>query len=76
MVSPGAAPTLIVHGNADNVVPMLEGETMYAALSKAGVPASSVRIEGAGHGFAGAALTRATAEMVRWFELHLRDAVK
>jgi dipeptidyl aminopeptidase/acylaminoacyl peptidase len=53
MVSPGAAPTLIVHGDADNVVPMLEGETIYAALPKAGVPASFVRIEGAGHGSRG-----------------------
>src|SRR5688572_12759420 len=32
-VSPAAAPSLIVHGDADTVVPMVEGETMYAALS-------------------------------------------
>jgi acetyl esterase/lipase len=35
-VSSGAAPSLIVHGDADTVVPMVEGETMYSALSKAG----------------------------------------
>jgi acetyl esterase/lipase len=75
-VSPGAAPSLIVHGDADTVVPMDQGETMYAALSKAGVPASFVRIEGAGHGFLGADFTRANAEMVRWFEQHLRGAAK
>jgi acetyl esterase/lipase len=75
-VSPGAAPSLIVHGDADTVVPIVEGETMYAALSKAGVPASFVRIEGAGHGFEGADFTRAIAETLRWFEQHLRDAVK
>ncbi len=51
-VSPGAAPSLIVHGDADTAVPIVEGETMYAALTKAGVPASFIRIEGAGHGFA------------------------
>jgi acetyl esterase/lipase len=49
-VSPGAAPSLIVHGDADPVVPMVEGETMHGALTKAGVPASFIRIEGAGHG--------------------------
>ena len=27
-VSPGAAPSLIVHGDADTTVPMVEGETM------------------------------------------------
>ena len=75
-VSPGSAPTLIVHGDADMVVPMVEGETMYAALSKAGVPASFVRIEGAGHGFSGADAARANGEMVRWFERHLRGAAK
>jgi len=75
-VSPGAAPTLIVHGDADTVVPMVEGETMHAALTKAGVPASFVRIEGAGHGFGGAGLERANAAMVQWFEQHLRGAAK
>ena len=73
---PQAAPSLIVHGDADKVVPIAEGETMYAALSKTGVPASFVRIEGAGHRFDGAHLTRADAEMVRWFELHPRGAAK
>jgi len=75
-VSSGAAPSLIVHGDADAVVPMVEGETMYGALTKAGVPASFIRIEGAGHGFEGADLERANAAMVRWFERHLGSAAK
>ena len=75
-VSSGAAPSLIVHRDADTVVPMVEGETMYAALSKAGVPASFIRIKGAGHRFDGADFTRANAEMVSWFEQHLRGAAK
>jgi acetyl esterase/lipase len=73
-VSPAAAPSLIVHGDADTTVPMIEGETMYAALTKAGVAASFIRIEGAGHGFEGADLARANAAMVQWFEQHLREA--
>jgi acetyl esterase/lipase len=75
-VSSDDAPSLIVHGDADQVVPIIEGETMYAALSKAGVPASFIRIEGAGHGFEGAGLERANAATVRWFEQHLRGAAK
>jgi acetyl esterase/lipase len=75
-VSPGAAPSLIVHGDADTTVPIVEGETMHEALTKAGVPASFIRIEGAGHGFAGADLERANAAMVQWFERHLRVAAK
>jgi acetyl esterase/lipase len=75
-VSPGAAPSLIVHGYADTVVPIVEGETMNGALTKEGVPASFIRIEGAGHGFAGADLERVNAAMVRWFEQHLNGAAK
>ena len=75
-VSPGAAPSLIVHGDADPVVPMVEGQTMHAALTKAGVPASFIRIEGAGHGFEGTDLERVNAAMVQWFERHLGSAAK
>ena len=75
-VSSGAAPSLIVHGDADSTVPMVEGETMHAALTKAGVPAAFIRIEGAGHGFEGANLERASAAMVQWFERHLGSAAK
>ncbi len=75
-VSPGAAPSLIAHGDADTTVPLVEGETMHAALTKAGVPASFIRIEGAGHGFEGADLERANAAMVEWFGRHLGSAAK
>lgn len=75
-VSPGAAPSLIAHGAADTTVPILEGETMHAALTKAGVPASFIRIEGAGHGFEGADLERVSAAMVQWFEQYLGSAAK
>ena len=75
-VSPDAAPSLIVHGDADTGVPIIEGETMHGALTKAGAVASFMRIEGAGHGFAGADLERVNAAMVQWFERHLRGAAK
>ena len=70
-VSPSAAPSLIVHGDSDPVVPVVEGETMHAALTKAGVPASFIRIQGAGHAFGGADLERVNAAMVQWFQRHL-----
>jgi len=78
-VSAGSAPSLIVHGDADTSVPIDQGETMYAALTKAGVPASFIRIKGAGHGFEGAApadLERAYAALMQWFERHLGSAAK
>ena len=75
-VSRGAAPSLIAHGDANTTVPMVEGETMHAPPTKAGVPASFIRIEGAGHGFEGANLERASAAMVQWFEQYLGSAAK
>ena len=33
-LSPGDAPSLIVHRDPDTAVPMVEGETMYAALGQ------------------------------------------
>ena len=56
-----------------------ENDDLYAALTKAGVPASFIRIKGAGHGFEGAApadLERAYAALMQWFEQHLRGAAK
>jgi dienelactone hydrolase len=57
-VSSDDAPSLIVHGDADEAGPIIEGETMHEALTTAGVPASFMRIEGAGHAFGGADLER------------------
>ena len=73
---PALLPRSSCNGDADTVVPMVEGETMHGALTKAGVPASFIRIEGAGHGFEGADLERASAAMVQWFERHLGSAAK
>jgi dipeptidyl aminopeptidase/acylaminoacyl peptidase len=66
-----------VHGDADTSVPIDQGEAMYAALSMVGVPASFLRMEGAGHGFEGAAPAdreRAYAALMQWFERHLSAA--
>src|SRR5688572_33048876 len=70
-VSPRSAPSLIVHGDADTTVPIDQGETMYAALMKAGVPASFMPVRGAGHGFEGADAERAFAALIQWFEQHI-----
>jgi acetyl esterase/lipase len=70
-VSAEAPPTLIVHGEDDELVDVLEGRTMHEALRKAGVETRLVTIPGAGHGFVGGAATVALNEAVQWFERHL-----
>jgi uncharacterized protein len=61
------APVLIIHGTADNVVPMSYGEKLFALANE---PKRLVRIPGGGHvnldGFGAQALTRAfIAQAVR-----------
>jgi acetyl esterase/lipase len=68
---PGDAPSLIIHGTADDLVPIVQSETMQAALVAAGVPASLIRVEGAKHGIYGADFERGVAAMVQWFEQYL-----
>jgi dipeptidyl aminopeptidase/acylaminoacyl peptidase len=41
---------LLVHGDADPLVPLAQSETLLAALKKAGVDASLYVVKGAGHG--------------------------
>jgi dipeptidyl aminopeptidase/acylaminoacyl peptidase len=43
-------PTLFVHGEADERVPIAQGEEMYTALKKQRVPAKFVRYPGEFHG--------------------------
>jgi dienelactone hydrolase len=70
-VSPDDAPTLIVHGDKDQLVPILQGKSMYQALLKAGVKSKFVTIPGAGHAFFGKDDDRAMQETISWFEEQL-----
>jgi acetyl esterase/lipase len=68
-VSKDDPPFLIVHGTADNTVPFEQAEMFDAALRKAGVAVTFVKIIGGGHGIGGPAVQeRVTA----FFEKHLR----
>ena len=49
LVNPKFPPTLIVHGDADNVVPLQQAQTMDQALAKAGVDRKLEVIPGGGH---------------------------
>jgi acetyl esterase/lipase len=52
-ISADDAPFLILHGTKDDLVPFAQSVTFQAALEKAGVSATLVPVEGAGHGFGG-----------------------
>lgn len=67
-VSPDDAPTLLIHGDKDELVPVSNSQTIYEALQKQNVKSQLIIIEGAGHGFRGEDGRRASAAMVAWFE--------
>ena len=50
-VSKGDAPTLILHGEDDPLVPISHSEKLYDALKRCGVDVTFVRVKHAGHGF-------------------------
>lgn len=64
--------TLLVHGNADELVPIANSERMYAALKAAGVKTEFVVIEGAPHGlFTGEGGVVAARALLEWFDQFL-----
>jgi acetyl esterase/lipase len=70
-VTPDDAPTLLIAGDADDLVPVKHSRDIQAAFQEKGVKSQLVEIAGAGHGFRGEDAARATKELVAWFEAHL-----
>jgi dipeptidyl aminopeptidase/acylaminoacyl peptidase len=68
-VTKDSAPTLLIHGDEDKLVPLQQSEVMLAKLKEAGVEANLVVKKGAGHGWATLLLDfDACAD---WFDKHL-----
>jgi len=67
-----SAPTLIIHGTADDVVPLAQSRKLRDALSQAGVEVKLVEFEGAGHSFAGGDRDLMLAEIMGFLRAHLR----
>src|SRR5690349_11160394 len=64
--------TLIVHGDADELVDISSGKAMYDALKAAGAKTEFVTIKGGTHGFPNDAHpAEANAAMLKWFKENL-----
>jgi dipeptidyl aminopeptidase/acylaminoacyl peptidase len=68
-VTADSAPTLIIHGDKDFLVPLQQGDSFIAKLKEAGVPAELVIKEGAAHGWPG--LDKDMVTIVDWLDKHL-----
>jgi acetyl esterase/lipase len=67
-VSPDDPPTLLIHGDKDNLVPVNNSKVIHEAFQKNNVKTQLIIIEGAEHGFRGEDGKRAGAAMASWFE--------
>lgn len=70
--TPDDPPTLLIHGDADELVPIRNSEIMHRALQENGVESEFITVPGGDHGFRDADhRARAEAAMVDWFVQHL-----
>jgi acetyl esterase/lipase len=73
-VSAGDAAFYLVHGDADDIVPVMQSEQFAAALAKVGVPMEFRRVAGAGHPLILQPDARAVAQgAARWLGACLRN---
>ena len=70
-VSADDPPTLLIHGDADRLVPLANSEKIHAALEEQGVTTKIIILKGAGHGFRGDARAEAREALLAWFAKHL-----
>lgn len=65
------APTLLVHGDKDELVPIWHSQKIITAFSEAKVSAELITIEGAAHGFNAEGNKRMVEGMINWFDKYL-----
>ena len=65
-----SAPALIIHGDADKLVPIQQAELIIAKFKEPGVPCELVVKKGAGHGWAG--IDKDLETLADWFDKHLK----
>ena len=70
-VTKDSAPALIIHGDADKLVPLQQSELIIARLKESKVPCELVVKKGAGHGWAG--LDKDLPVFADWFDKYLLE---
>ena len=72
-VSDDDAPTLLVHGTRDRLVPISHSKEIKAEFEKTKAACKLVVIEDAGHGFRGDDAETANTALIEWFDEHLKQ---
>ncbi len=71
-VTPDDPPTLIIHGDQDQLVPLQQSELIIDKLKKAGVKTNLVVKKGVGHGWLG--INKDETQAIDWFDKYLKKA--
>ncbi len=66
------APSLIIHGDEDKLVPVQQAELIVAKFKEAGVPTELIVKKGAAHGWSG--MDKDLVTFADWFDKHLGKA--
>jgi dipeptidyl aminopeptidase/acylaminoacyl peptidase len=70
-VTPDDAPTLLIHGDKDELVPISHSERFAEAMKKSNATCELIVMKGAAHGFPGEQGTQAEAALLDWFDKYL-----
>ena len=68
---PSDPPTLLIHGDADELVDISNSEIMFAEFKNQNIESDFIVIPGGQHGFRGSNATTANAARLEWFKKHL-----
>lgn len=71
-INTGDAATLIIHGDADTLVPLQQSELLIGKLKETGIPNELIVRKGAGHGWKN--LDKDISIFADWFDLYLFDS--
>lgn len=69
------APTLLIHGDKDELVPISHSERIRDAMAKAEVTCELIVMKDAAHGFPGEQGTQAETALLNWFDKYLAPPV-
>ena len=72
-VTPDDPPALLIHGDADELVPLGSSQAIHQAFLETGVTTDMIILEGAPHGFRGEYFQTAMAATVAWFQKYLLE---
>jgi acetyl esterase/lipase len=70
-VSADDPPTMIIHGDADKLVPIQQAEIIIEKFKEAKVPCELIVKKGADHGWPPAEMIKDVAKMADWFDKYL-----